>query len=235
MSFNKIFDFSSDEQIELLKYVNRLMDHDDENIIMEFGVDFDRCVMYLANAWTRYANGTQEERSEIHSLQHKLVITTVGAMANYLTSEEWDEWIDFINAELAKLRSFNGSFLGLLWHRKKISDNLADILNVFAWYVSIYYIIGNNAYQRIRPRIIQDKSSEDYVISNQIMTILQTNMNFYIRRFSLNESHFEFVKNAFILLENQPKESMSNWESYYENSDHELIDNIINSSTFMVQ
>ena len=90
-------------------------------------------------------------------------------------------------------------------------------------------------YQRIRPRIIQDKSSEDYVISNQIMTILQTNMNFYIRRFSLNESHFEFVKNAFILLENQPKESMSNWESYYENSDHELIDNIINSSTFMVQ
>jgi len=235
MSFNKIFDFSCDEQIELLNYVNGLMDHDDENIIMEFGVDFDKCVMYLANAWTRYANGTKEEKRQIHSLQHKLVITTVGAMANYLSSEEWDEWTDFLNAELAKLRSFNGSFLGLLWHRKKISDKLADILNVFAWYISIYYIIGSNAYQRIRPRIILNKSSDDYIISNQIMTILQTNMNSYIRRFSLNELHFEFVKNAFIILENQPKETMNNWETYYENSDREHIDNIINKSAFLVQ
>lgn len=228
------FQFSTNEQAQLLEYINNLIGPNESNIIISSGVEFDKSVMYLANAWTRHAHSSDDERSYIHSLQNKIVITTIGALANYLTEDEWKEWTDFILIELSNLRTFNGSFLGYLWHCKMISTSLADILNVLAWYYSMYYVIGNRAYQYIRPRVIQDKASDAFILSNQLMTILQMNLLSFTRRFNLNQIHTNFVEQGFIVISKQPKNTMNNWALYYESINHQNIDSLIMHESFKV-
>ena len=229
------FAYSSEQQEELIKFINTCFQHDETNIILKKGNKFDKAVMYLANAWTRYENNQPEVRNDIHMLQHRLVMSTIGAIANQLSEEEWDKWTDFVNIELANLRTFNGSFLGLLWKRKQLSDGLADVVNLFGWYFSMYYNIGNSAYQILRPRIITDKSSDDFIIPNQIMTILQLNMVSFIKHFNLNQKHMEFVKIGFEILSKRPTNLIKSWQTYYDSQDNQKINDLLHDPEFQIE
>ena len=231
---NKFFDYSSEEQKELLQFLENQIGPNEINLIIRNGTIFDKSLMYISNAWTRHSHGTEEDRDRIHEMQTEIIKTTIGALANHLSDDEWDSWSEFANSELTHLRSFNGSFLGLLWHRKQISDDLADVLNVLAWHFDLYYIIANSAYKIIRPRAIEMKWSDAYVHSNGILTKLHFNMMNFITNFGIRNCHLEFIKSAMSVVRNQPQDTKKSWVLYYDNINHSEIDVLMNSEEFNI-
>lgn len=176
------------------------------------GNDNDKVIWFLSNKWMHVTD--EESRHELHELQGKLIITSVGPLANYMTDQEWDQWTDLLNEQLTILRTFNESFLGLLWSRGALTDELADKLNLIAWYYVMYYVVGSAAYSTIRPRIISDKGAPAFIDSNRSMTIMQMNFIDATGRFGINNDDLETVKKGLELVANFSREE--SWEDYYD-------------------
>lgn len=180
------------------------------------GNDNDKVIWFLSNKWMHIRETDDESRSEIHQLQGELVIKTVGPLANHLTDEEWDQWTEIVNDELSKLRTFNSSFLGLLWSRKELTDEDANKLNIFAWYYVVYYVIGAAAYGNIRPRVINDKGSSAYIESNRCLTIMHLNLMDAAQRLEISNDKYDLAIKGFNLIENFTEDC--SWENYFDKS-----------------
>jgi hypothetical protein len=178
------------------------------------GNDNDKVIWFLSNKWMHVAEDDEESKNELHELQSKLIINSAGPLANYLTDQEWNQWVAFINEQLANLRTFNGSFLGLLWSRKILTDSATEKLNIIAWYYVLYYVVGAAAYNIIRPKIIDNKGSPAFIDSNRSMTIMQMNLMDAARRFNINNDDSELVKKGLKLIENFQRGT--SWETYYD-------------------
>lgn len=178
------------------------------------GNENDKVIWFLANKWMHVAETDEASRHELHDLQSQLIIKSIGPLQNYLTDEEWDLWTDLINDELGNLRTFNEAFLGLLWNRGVLTDETADKLNCVAWYYVTYYIIGSFAYNAIRPRIIDDKSSEAFIDSNRSMTTMHMNLIGTLDRFEMGADDLAFIESGIELVKNFPTEM--SWEEYYD-------------------
>ena len=91
-----------------------------------------------------------------HLTQAEFLTSSVGLLVNHLTYAEWNRWQEANLIYLANLRTFDGAFLGLLYEINEIKEKQADIYNLLMWRHAQYYIVANEAYQLMRPRLLED-------------------------------------------------------------------------------
>lgn len=177
-------------------------------------------IWHICNQWMQSTGKNQEAQKEAHLEQLRYLEFACGMVSNNLTDQEWDEWTDYLLDLLEHLRTFNGSFLGLLWKRGQITGEAADIYNLLMWHYAIYYFAAKRAYEILRPRVIEYPSSDAYIGSNQNLSTLHLNLDDFCRRFALNKSHIDFIRRGFEICRNAPKGTP--WSAYYDslNSPH---------------
>jgi hypothetical protein len=178
----------------------------------------EKIIFHLSNLWMKEVrHGTDETRLEVHKLQFQLVMHSLGPVVAYLTEEEWEDTEEEWNRLLALLRSFNGSFLGLLYKKDQINSQTADFYNLFTWVTGLYYVFGAKAYAKLRPRIIQNKRGIDFIESNKCMTTLQMNLMDFYHRYEIVDEWGEllaFVNKGWNIVIDF---SGGSWESYFNN------------------
>lgn len=181
--------------------------------------DNEKAILFLSYKWMEAAGGTDEDRLNIHKQQFHFVMYSMGPIVNYLTEEEWNETEEEWNELLAHLRSFNGTFLGLYYQRNQINAQTADFYNLLAWVTGLYSMFGANVYQKLRPRIIDDKQGQGFIDSNKCMTTLHMNMMDFFIRYGVNDIQDElldFTNNGLRLIMDFPGGS---WEAYFDGID----------------
>ncbi len=138
---------------------------------------------------------------------------------NHVTDDERDKWQDAMLDELRTLRTFNGSFLGLLHARRVIDGPTADFYNLLAWYTSLV-----DVGLRTLSRLVEHRKGGNIELEMWLMGasgVLYSNKLDFHGRFSVGDSHIAFLEWGRDLVEGF--DGKASWESYFDEKGSSLL------------
>lgn len=179
----------------------------------------EKIIWHLTSLWMSVAHYPEKDKVQVHKEQFRFILYTVGHIVEILDDSEWhqveEEWLE----HLARLRTFNDSFLGFYYKNKEINERTADFYNIYAWLITLYHWFGLSVYQKVKSKITDDQSNE-FKMAQESMNNLLENLTEFTNRYEIKEDVSSFMQQGLNLVFNRPAKFP--WEIYFESEKDQI-------------